>query len=1153
MFIKRLEIFGFKSFKNKTVLEFNNYEISGIVGPNGCGKSNVVDALLWVMGENSPKHLRGETSSDIIFGGTQKESPGNLAEVSLLLDRGRSEFPENYKKFSELMISRRAYRDGKSEYFINEQPCLLRDIREFFMNTGAGCRGFSIIEQEAIERLIVAKPIQRRFIIEEVAGITKFKNRKNESLRKLDLVNQNLQRLNDVLKLQESQLSQLTSQAKKAEKYKKLKQDIEDKQKQIDRREQEDLFCAYQNFKKEQESLKVKKEEKEKEGQNLKKQIQVEKSKLETIKKEQQEKQKVQMEKQKAQVEKQMEQQMKVEVFNLVENIENKKTALKEKEDFIQRDLQPVYDFFKNTSDIDTLEKEIRQIQNNLDEIKQDKRDAEIKLNVLQKRTQFIEEEMGVLSDEKNNFQLQIQKSINSKNKFISLLNKNQQMNLKFDQEIDLLSKNEEILENKRESVTAELNSLSQTVQVLHHKVEEMKKLFFQFESVNEGSKSLKQWRPEGFQSLFHSLKADSDYSTALGVVLGHHAQALIPKEDLFGIEQAVQWLKSHNKGKASFLSSLPGLSVADSSKEEIRTYPAFDCFLDEKVQWNLHIEPLRSLLEQTAVVSDLNSAFELKKQFSSFQFVTKEGDLITKDSIIYAGSSNRETSLFKIQDQINEYTKELSAKKIEIQVKTVDLESCKEKLNQVRKEKQSVQNKTSQGSEGLIYLRKDVEQVEKDILRLSEERKKSDQRITVFEEEKSNLIQHEKAYIKEIQDLEEAISSKEDRSHVLQTAVDEHKKQNLKKIKGERELLENRKDQKKLNQEVSVLLNLIGESQNSEKLNDSAINKEGDKTLSMQEIIQLVSEQKKELDAHILNAQKELEEQNQIKEKQEKYIEEMEKQIFQMQLDVNNLDSEWGKKELEKNHLAEKFLEDYQLQIEQFVSSSEDIPLDKLKEEIIYCEKQLDKIKEINFLALEEYEKLSKENFFLNEQKEDLVNSKKEIMKVISHIDKFCAVRFNDMLEEINKKFSMVFPVVFQGDNAKAELILREDPDGGDSGVDILIHPPGKRPQSVNLLSRGEKALTSICLIYSLFLVKPSPFCIIDEADAPLDDANIFRFLSVVKEMSRKSQIIAITHNKYTMQVCKKLYGVTMERPGISQIVSVDMESAHQTVSQTP
>ena len=233
MFIKRIEIFGFKSFKNKTLLDFENHDITGVVGPNGCGKSNIVDALLWVMGENSPKSLRGENLSDIIFSGSAQEAPGHLAEVKLILRAGDQGFPLMYNSFSEVMITRRLFRDGRSETFINDKECLLRDIREFFMNTGAGCKGFSIIEQESIEKLITAKPLQRRFIIEEAAGIAKFKSQKAESIRKLNLVNQNLKRLEDVLKLQAGQLSHLQSQAKKAERYKKLKKELESAEQQI--------------------------------------------------------------------------------------------------------------------------------------------------------------------------------------------------------------------------------------------------------------------------------------------------------------------------------------------------------------------------------------------------------------------------------------------------------------------------------------------------------------------------------------------------------------------------------------------------------------------------------------------------------------------------------------------------------------------------------------------------------------------------------------------------------------------------------------------------------------------------------------------------------------------------------------------------------
>lgn len=1157
MFIKRMEIFGFKSFKNKTVLEFDSDYITGFVGPNGCGKSNVVDALLWVMGESSPKHLRGESLSDVVFAGTTKESPGNLAEVNLTLGKGHVDFPENYKKFSELMITRRSYRDGKNEYFINQKACLLRDVRELFMNTGAGCRGFSIIEQESIEKLITAKPIQRRFIIEEVAGISKFKDRKNETARKLDLVNQNLQRLNDVLKIQESQLSQLTSQAKKAEKYRKLKQEIESRQRRIEKKEQEDLFCAYKDLEKEQESLKIKTQEKRKKHQAVEEQIEKEKTYIkmteEQIKKEQAN---VETTKQTAMNKKMEEAGLlnQVKAFEMIDNINNRKKtlidninnskqALEEKEKTLQKELAQIQDFFKDKADIKEFERESGQIKNHLNEVKQNRKEAEINIGSFQKQIGFIEKEIKVLFEEKQNIQTQIQKNINDKKELSSLFEKHEQENLNSSEEMNVISEKEKNIEDKKENIEKETNYLNQTVFVLQHKIEEMRKLISRFEVINEGASDLTKWKPEEFRPLFRNLKVDSDYATALGAVLGHHIQALIPKEDVVGIEQAVQRLKNQRKGKTSFLSSLPHLTIPLSLRQKMKTYPAFICFLDEKIRWNIYTETLRSFLEQTVVVSDLSSAFELKRQFPAFQFVTKEGDLITRDSLVYAGSSDKETSLFRIRDQIEEYSKELSTKEIELKIKKVNLESCVKQLKQIRQNKQHLQNKMTQNYEKLVSIKKDVEQMEKDLLRLSENRKKNDQRTEDFGKERQNLLQHEEACNKEIQILEDVLSLKESRLQILQTTIDEYEAQNLQKTKWERELLDNKKDQENLNQEVSLLLNLMGRTENSEREDNKVLN-QGKKSMSdlnLEKEMNLIREQKQKLDAQLLSFQKELEKQNQLKEKQDENIKDLEKQIFQIKLDISGLESEWDKKELEKTYLKNKFLENYKLQIEDFVSSPQEIPLEKLKEEMNHYEKQLDRIKEVNFLALEEYEKLSKENFFLNEQREDLVNSKKEIIKVISHIDKLCETRFTDMLEEINKRFSKVFPIIFQGDNAKAQLILHEEPGDKEPGVDILIHPPGKRPQSVSLLSRGEKALTSVCLIYSLFLVKPSPFCIIDEADAPLDDANIFRFISVLKEMSQKSQMIVVTHNKYTMQACRKLYGVTMEQPGISQIVSVD------------
>ena len=1112
MFIKRLEIFGFKSFKNKTVLEFDNQDITGVVGPNGCGKSNIVDALLWVMGENSPKHLRGESLSDVIFGGTSKEAPGQLAEVKMILAKGKRDFPEDYKKFSEIMITRRSYRDGKSEYLINEQACLLRDIKELFMNTGAGCRGFSIIEQESIERLITAKPAQRQYIIEEVAGITKFKNRKNESRRKLDLVNQNLKRLDDILNMQNSQLSQLASQAKKADKYKKLKEDIESRQKQLYSLAYKELITEQNNISKEIED---KEQEQINKGQQ-KKEI-IEKNQRASSEKEllQKSAEKISQEITALQI-KSASLKDKGKLIEKIEIINEKKEDIKKKLQDNKTELDNFKDFFKGNFKLESIEQAETQLKKSLEEIKQTKSSLSSSVDILHNQIQFVEKEIENLIKEEKEVQEKIKENINHKTENLSVIKKENQNQLLIKEKVQKLKESETQTLEKKFYLETEKNQLQSSVSVLIHKIDEMKKLITQFENINQGADDLINWKPEEFSSLFQNLKVEPEYTIALNSVLGPYIESIIPKESN-SLEIGIERLKNIKKGKTSFLSQLTGLKTDNSIKKEIKSYPACICFLDEKIDWNLQNSNLKPFLEQTAVVSNLKTAFELKKQFPTFQFVTLEGDFINRDSIVYAGSTDKNTSLFKIRDQIENGASEISQKKIELKTKEIQYLNCLEQFKALSEELISSKQKLTENFNTISSAQQNIEFIEKDNLRLSEIRDKNQSKQKEFQIKKNSLLEHQSSYNKEVKQWEETLSIK---NSYLKTLGDS---------------LKNLKEQNNLEQEEILLLNLINLSKNSNQILSNA---------DLEKDINTNQEEIEKVEKKLWEIQKQLKQYETDKEEREENIKNIEQDIFQIKLDINNLSAEQDKKEIEKTHLKSKFFDSYQSQLEDFKQEDIDKSLEQLKQEVQNLEQQLDRIKEVNFLALEEYEKLSKENFFLNEQKEDLINSKTEILKVISHIDKICKTRFHDMLEEINKRFSKVFPIVFQGENAKAELILHEDPETTETGVDILIHPPGKRPQSVSLLSRGEKALTSICLIYSLFLVKPSPFCIIDEADAPLDDANIFRFLSVLKEMSRNSQIIAITHNKYTMQSCRKLYGVTQEQPGVSQIVSVDSKN---------
>lgn len=1175
MQIQKLEINGFKSFKNKTVLEFTKDEIIGIVGPNGCGKSNIVDALLWVMGETSPKHLRSQSLSDVIFSGTNKEAPSGMAEVSLTLSKGTMGFPEKYKTFSEIMITRRSFRDGKTEYLINKQPCLLRDIKEIFMNTGAGCRGFSIIEQEAIEKLITAKPHERRFIIEEVAGITKFKTRKQESARKLELVNQNLKRLDDILKTQEKQLNHLSSQAKKAEKYRALKEEIQTKEIEVLHRfyeeiskEQQDFKDSFLNQKEKREQLEQTSQEKEsqikqvtQEWEQQVKLIEQDKNYLEQLNYKLIERKKeiekieetVKLYQDTLQNQETLEVEQQEEIKNSqkkLEEIKSQKQNLLQKEEQLKKELVEIEQFLSDHYNDSNPSEQKEEVEKEIQQITQENLDKESQLLSMKKQIQFINKEQDSLEMEMIKADQKIKQTSKDKSKTETLIQKNQQMKLDLDKDLSNLTNNLGVVETKCSNLKKEIQQITQNKALNQYKIEELEKLIHQFENLNEGSSHLSSSQPKSFKPLFKHLKIEAEFEQALVTVLGLHAQALIT-ENSNDIEKGIQYLKENKKGKSSFLSRLPTSTSPLVPQKTLEKYPSFICYLEDKIKFDLKTEMLKPILHNTVVISDLRSGFELKKTFPQLQFVTKEGDLIAKNSIVHGGSSEKETNFFKLHNQIEKNQSELKSNQVSLELKQIELQKATKQFNQMEANLSGLQKQTSSHAESFISFKKDLERLTKEQLLLTETRSSFQTKYQAFEQEKESLIQNQSHLQEELNQVNKIVRSHRDKLKSLQDTETHYKKQENKKIDKKMEVFQTSKEISGLNQEATFLTHFIEQSlfKNNKKDQNKQntlelIEKKQEGARGIQKEVEIFHEEKLQHENTLSERNSKLQQKAQLKETLSQEINALQKDLIQMAMDKNTYQSELEKFEIKKQALQDKLYDNHQFKLGQdaFVPQYAEIPLEELKKQLETLQDKLNRMSVVNLLALEEYETLSKDHEFLNNQKEDLTNSKKEIHKVISHIDELCEARFHNMLEEINLRFSKVFPIIFEGDQAEAQLILKEDEESGEAGVDILVRPPGKRPQSVTLLSRGEKALTSICLIYALFLVKPSPFCIVDEIDSPLDDANIFRLISVLKEMARKSQIITITHNKYTMKACKKLYGVTMEQPGISQLVSVNM-----------
>ena len=1171
MYIRKLEIFGFKSFKNKTVLEFNE-GITGVVGPNGCGKSNIVDALLWVMGETAPKHLRSSSFSDVIFSGTDIHPAGDLAEVSLILAKGEGAFPEPYNRFSELMITRRAFREGETEYQINKQSCRLKDIHEIFMNTGAGCRGFSIVEQEAVEKLITANPIERRFIIEEVAGITKFKTRRSESIRKLDKVNLNLQRLEDILKTQEQQFQSLNRQAKKATKYRMFKDGIRKREVELGHRLWNEMSKRQEDLKNQEQNHVVKKQE-------LKDRI---KATQDRLKKQEEEIKKTEalLEKEKLYlsdvsckiVEREKEIEKRGEAVSIYKNSLEKQEVSresfqKEMEDRKQRITELAGQMRELRATENRLRKEIQEQENFLSTQKDSHREESIerqiqtdrealhpiavRASVIKSRKEILDQARDKLSQKKALLEKQLRQIFKEKSKRAATLEKSRQMNLDFTKNTEELNKNIQTLEAEKKQTETKVNRLKQDISVLKHKIDNLDELIHKCENLQQGSEELKSWKPDQFKPLIESLKVEPGFESAAEAALGLFLKSFITPDNYF-VEHGISWLKENKKGKCVFVSGLPFNDKPLFEREELNKYPAFICSLDEKIKFTLEMEPLRILARQTAVVSDLRSAFELKTRYPDVQFVTKEGDFITKESFVYGGSHDKETNTLKLRNEKARWMREIKTNEPILKGAENDLEKQTRLLDQLVKEYKQIITNQSQTEVFIAEHKKDLEIFEKEIFRLTEEKEALLQKEQETEEE-DNVLKKEFLDIQnEERRLNRMIHTKETTLSQIQKSNVEYETAGKKVSALKISLVENLNQQSLNDKEKAILMNLITQSQSREKEFvgnfvdvQKTIREEEGRIQEISRELKLFFEEKDQVTVQTRELESNRDNMKEAVGQARDRVENLISDQSQMEREEGVFQSEREKIDIQKQNLKDKLFDNHQFRLgeDSFIPEWEETSLEELRESIENLERETEKIGAVNLVALKERDELMEKNDFLRTQKEDLTKSRTDLLKVISHIDGICGKRFNVMLEEINLRFARIFPLIFNGDNAEARLILQEDSEKGETGVDIQVRPPGKKIQNVTLLSRGEKALTSLCLIYSLFLVKPSPFCVLDEIDAPLDDANVMRFLSVMREMASRSQIIAITHNKHTMRACPHLYGVTMREKGVSQIVSVHLE----------
>lgn len=1195
MRIKKLEIIGFKSFKDRTVIHFDQ-GITGVVGPNGCGKSNIVDALVWVMGEMSAKHLRGSSMEDVIFAGADGYSPMGMAEVSLTLENDGGPFPVKYLKHSEVMVTRRLHRGGESEYLVNKEPARLRDIHEIFMDTGAGSKGFSIIEQGAIGKIITAKPEDRRVLIEEAAGITKFKVRKRESQRKIQSTDQNLVRLQDILGEQRRQLDSLERQAQRAERYRNLKRDLQEKEIVLASKSYLALHAEFEEL--EKNIAEAREREAGFEAEFSGQEALVQSLRLELLEKEKAvesyqnqhgEAQKFtrDLEFQIRELNFEIEQTRRSSEMtgSILEQSRARSMALEEDLNRVRSELATASEKYQQvkalsiekSAEFQTVQARIQTVDAELTDRRREmltvsqsethwgarEQSLTEKISEQQSRVEHVHSVTNELSNQRQDFEKR-------RNQIFSKLEVERQMQLDIMKDVGNFEENRDLLQKQVEEKQTEVGQFKDSLNEVASRLYGLENLQANFEGFEEGVKQVMLWQRSQeslqatvdggmapMQPVAELVEVPEKYELAMEAALGQKLQLLIGNSGDVALN-AVDHLKAQNSGRSSFATSEWTPVSSSESISSINTEAGVETLLQDVVNIpEKHRPVVAQFFKDVVVVDSIRSALRLRALYSGKTFVTLDGDCLTADGILTGGSaSGADSGLLKRRREIKELSQKREEWSGKLALAQLSLEKLEARLEQVSEELENAKKKNNEKEIEIAGLKKDMERAENELSNALSAVTKSQNEASREEAQLARLNE-------ELAEVQEKLIEMRTRRMELETAVnalDEEYRASREGIDGLQKLAtelqvetaSRGKEVEAMQTRSEMLERSLSEVQ-GQVAQMSEQTEQSHQTLSSHQV--LIESRKLEFEQAVQKTESlfaQLSAAKDVFEQSNAEVRELESNVskhasirHQNQTKLSEMQLRLEQVRMKEQYLVDQINERYMMILGDIASQHAGVEVDMiaLENEVGELKTKLGKIGEVNLSSIEEYEDLVKRHEFLDQQFKDLVEAKEQLKKVIDRINRICSKRFKETFEQVNERFQKVFPVLFGGGEAK--LILIEDPENGEMGIDIISRPPGKKLQNVSLLSGGEKALTAVSLIFSIFLVKPSPFCLLDEVDAPLDDANVFRFNDLVKEMAKRSQIIIVTHNKHTMRVNNTLYGVTMEEKGVSKMVSVKLEHA--------
>ncbi len=1181
MYLKRLELQGFKSFADKTVLEFRP-GITSVIGPNGSGKSNISDSIRWVLGEQSMKSLRGANSSDIIFAGTQNRKSLGFAEASIVIDNTDGKLPIEY---NEVTVTRKIYRSGETGYFINKVPCRLKDILELFMDTGIGRDGYSIIGQGKIDEILSNKSEDRRKIFEEAAGIVKYRTRKQESEKKLEQTKLNLLRINDILAEIEGSLDPLKVQSEKAKKFLDLREElkgievglfiynIETYKNKLEEivKDQEIINAGYEEEDKKQESMRTLKEElktqidsittKIEEMQNLgfestnkiekiNSDINVAKERIENNKQNsnrfKEEIEEVKIRNTELEEEKKQKQEKKI---NLNTNREKFEKELQEKEQKLS----------ELTAKLSTKELEMEQkkqkVETSIDlkyEIASKINEQDVNYENLNKRQKNVKQEINGAISELD--EARMKKGEISKGFYEIEAKRNEQVkqineaNAKKQESIVILKEYETKINNLNYELRmkdSRLKFLIETEKEKEGYTKSVKSLLLECEKdslLNKGMNGV----------LANLISAPEEYETAIEMCLGAALQNIVTETEE-DAKKLIEFLRKGNLGRASFL---PITAVKGKKLEKVndKQVEGVIGIASDLVKYNKKYEQIvLNLLGRTVIVDEMNNGIALaKKNNYSFRIVTLKGDVINPSGAMTGGSVNQKTvnilgrgreieslekQVKKIQNAIEEKSKEKEEYKKSIENILKNAEELEKALQEIDIAYATEKQKMVSVEENINKIETRLEKLKIESNSIEEEMQENRKIKQVKEEEISSLS-------KEIEELNAIIEEFSKDNKDSQTYIDDLNFDitNLK-------ISVSSFDESNISiDEMLERINIdIGNNNISIKNKEEQIVNIEIENVELEQNIESLKTQIEQIKVEAQNSSNMIEElKNSRVEKNEKLskleneIAEKFKIIEDLKEQIVKIDVKRTKLEQDIEQIVNQLWEEYEITPNNATGFERPTNIAVATKQVHNLRNEIRNLGSINIDSIEEYKKTKERYDFMSEQRLDLEEAQTKLRKIISEMTETMKKEFIEKFNIINRNFNEVFVELFGG--GKAELILEDENNILECGIDIKVQPTGKKLQNMMLLSGGERAFTAIALLFAILKINPAPFCILDEIEAALDDVNVYRYAEYLKKFSSETQFLVITHRKGTMEAADTVYGVTMEENGISKLLSMKL-----------